>query len=229
MASSGTPMLFLPPRPPLALPNSGSVVLGRSRGCDLKLQTPDASRRHAEIVAVRSGYLLRDLASTNGTFLNGQRVEEQPLRPGDRIEIGRDLIVFCEVDPALDAPEIDDAGEAKTVMMERPALEECIRGNLAEIPPFAVLQILEMGKKTGVLEVDTDEGPGQLWLVDGEPVDASTKGQRGFEAAITLVNAVAGSFSFEPGRAAPERTIQASVTELLLEASRELDEGEAGS
>ena len=99
-----------------------------------------------------------------------------------------------------------------------------IRGDVAEIPPFAVLQILEMGRKTGVLQLETDDGPGSLWLCDGSPVQAETKSLRGFEAAMAVVNASAGQFAFEPSRAAPDCTIQASVTELLLEASRQLDE-----
>jgi pSer/pThr/pTyr-binding forkhead associated (FHA) protein len=218
-------MLFLPPHPPLPLPVEGSLVIGRSRGCDLTLRSLDASRRHAEIVSVANGYLIRDLGSTNGSFVNGDRIEEHTLRAGDRIEIGGDLLTFCEVDPALDAPETGDLDEARTRLMERPALGQCIQGSLAEIPPFAVLQMLEMGRKTGVLQVEGEGDAGQIWLTEGAPVHARTKHQVGFDAAVAIVNAASGQFSFEPNRATPERTIQASVTELLLEASRQLDEG----
>ena len=224
MVAAGTPMLFLPPRPPVPFPPGGGLVIGRSRSCDLPLASPDASRRHAEIVAVTGGHLIRDLGSTNGTFVNGKRVEEQRLRSGDRIEIGGELITFCAMMPGLEPSLTTDHGEAQTRLVERPALGECIRGDLAEIPPFAVLQILEMGRKSGVLELDTSRDPGRLWLVDGSPVHAETKTQKGFDAAVTLVGAADGRFSFEPSRAAPEHTIQASVTELLLEASRLLDE-----
>lgn len=225
MSHARTAMLFVPPRPPLALPAQGTLVLGRSKRCDLSIASPDASRRHAEIVGAEGGYLLRDLGSTNGTFVNGLRVQEHRLATGDRIEIGGDLVTFCEIDPALDAADAGEGGEAKTRLMERPALGECIQGSLAEIPPFAVIQMLEMGRKTGVLGVDEGEiGPGLLWLSNGAPVHAETKGQRGFDAAICIVNAGSGRFSFEPGRAAPEHTIRASTTELLLEASRQLDE-----
>ena len=223
MTARGTPMLFLPPQPPVALGKKGSLVIGRSRTCDLTLASPDASRRHAEIVTLASGYLVRDLGSTNGTWVNGERIEERPLRSGDRIEIGGDLMTFCVVDPALETADAS-AGEAKTMLMERPALGECIRGDLAEIPPFAVLQMLEMGRKTGVFQVETHEGTGRLWLGSGAPIHAETKTLRGFDAAVAIVHATTGRFSFEPNRAAPERTIQASVTELLLEASRQLDE-----
>ena len=94
-------MLFIPPLPPVALGPEGRVLLGRSRTCDITLASGDASRRHAEIVAAPGGYLIRDLCSTNGTFVNGESVQERQLRPGDRIEIGGDAITFCEV--AVDA------------------------------------------------------------------------------------------------------------------------------
>ena len=195
----------------------------RSRGCDLRLPSGDASRRHAEISATGEGYLLRDLGSTNGTFVNGQQVREHLLQPGDRIQIADSTITFCQVggDPEMSDPGCTDE---KTVLRERPAAGEVFQGDLAEIPTFAVLQILEMGRKTGVVQIECEEGVGRLWLVDGRPVHAETKSQMGFDAAMSLVNATAGRFSFEPETRSDETTIEATVTELLLEASRALDE-----
>jgi hypothetical protein len=115
--------------------------------------------------------------------------------------------------------------DAKTVLRERPVPGDVFRGDLAEIPTFAVLQILEMGRKTGVVQIECEEGVGRLWLVDGCPVQAETKSQKGFDAAMSLVNATTGRFSFEPEARPDEMAIEASVTELLLEASRVLDEG----
>ena len=218
-------MLFLPPLPPLQLRVGETVTIGRSRSCDLSLRSPDASRRHAEILLAASGWLVRDLDSTNGTFVNGERVGERALQPGDRIEIGSDAITYCEVGVELERVDASASGEAQTMAVERPALGESFQGSLAEIPSFALLQILEMGRKTGCLHTDTDDGPGRIWLDEGAPVHAETKLQRGFDAAISIVHAVAGRFRFEPALRAPERTIEASVTELLLEASRLLDEG----
>jgi hypothetical protein len=107
-----------------------------------------------------------------------------------------------------------------------PVPAECFRGDLREIPPFAVLQTLEMGRKTGLLRIDSELGPGRLWLGDGAPIHAETQSLRGFEAAIEIVGATSGSFTFEPGSIAAERTIDARVTDLLLEAARRLDEAD---
>jgi hypothetical protein len=153
--------------------------------------------------------------------VNGERIEQRELRPGDRLQIGANAVAFCQVSGGLDAP--DDA--AQTVLFERSLSGEVFRGDLAEIPPFAVLQILEMGRKTGLLRIDSDATPGKLWLRAGEPIHAETKNQVGFDAAVALVNATSGRFAFEPHAAPPAATIEASVTHLLLEASRQLDEG----
>jgi hypothetical protein len=209
----------------------GSVIVGRSRTCDLALPGADASRRHAEILGTSKGFRLRDLGSTNGTFVNGERVEDVELRPGDRIQIGDSTITFCRVEADVDGGS--EAHEAKTVIFERPVPTEddapergeAFHGVLAEIPPYAVLQILEMGRKTGLLEIDAEAGPGRLWLRDGAPIHAETKDQLGFDAAMPLVAATSGRFAFTPEFDSPDPTIDASITELLLESSRLIDEG----
>lgn len=62
--------------------------IGRDFDSDLALHDANVSRRHAEIVRRKNGFLLRDMGSTNGTFVNGQKVESLPLHPGDQIAIG---------------------------------------------------------------------------------------------------------------------------------------------
>ena len=217
-------MLFAPPQPPLTLPSDGSVIIGRSREADLRLADPDTSRRHAKIVCESGRCTVQDLVSTNGTWVNGSRVDEHLLKPGDRLEIGSQEIAFCvvEADPELVA---EPGEEAQTLFVERSTNPPAFRGELAEIPTFAVLQILELGRKTGVLQIDSDGASGRLWLQRGDPVHAQTKGQIGFDAAVALVNAETGRFGFEQGAVPPTRTIEATVTQLLLEASRLQDEG----
>ena len=90
-----------------------------------------------------------------------------------------------------------------------------------------MLQILELGRKTGLLAINASEDPGKLWLERGQPIHAETKQQVGFDAALSLVSAQSGRFVFEPLAELPDATIQASVTQLLLEASRLLDEADA--
>ena len=63
------------------------VVVGRHRWCDVRIASPRVSRRHCRLAVDRDGVLVRDLGSTNGTRINGRRVEEGVLRPGDELSI----------------------------------------------------------------------------------------------------------------------------------------------
>jgi hypothetical protein len=71
-----------------------SVVLGRSRECDVRVDDPNVSRRHAEVRQEGATYWLVDLDSTNGTELNGKRVSRAKLADGDRITVGSTEVVF---------------------------------------------------------------------------------------------------------------------------------------
>lgn len=71
------------------------VSIGRASDCSIPIKDRYLSRRHAEIISVNGSWLLKDLGSVNGTYLNGARVErDTPLRAGDRIRLGDTEIVF---------------------------------------------------------------------------------------------------------------------------------------
>lgn len=77
----------------------GETSIGRGQGVDLYLSDRGVSRTHVRIsVDLRGRLELFDLESTNGTFLNGERVVREPLRIGDRIRIGPDALL--ELQPA---------------------------------------------------------------------------------------------------------------------------------
>ena len=71
-----------------------AVVIGRGEECDLRLNHPDVSRRHARIQQVGAQFLIEDLQSTNGTFVNGAAVKIAELREGDLIQIGSTVLAF---------------------------------------------------------------------------------------------------------------------------------------
>jgi two-component system, cell cycle response regulator len=72
------------------------AVLGRAPDAELTIDDLAVSRKHAQIERGPDGFLVRDLHSTNGVFVNGVRVEAQALRDGDRIQIGTAAILkFC--------------------------------------------------------------------------------------------------------------------------------------
>jgi Protein of unknown function (DUF3662)/FHA domain len=88
---------------PRALLNSGGkrhqvppdgAVLGRSRDCEITIEDPNVSRRHAEIRLENGSWSIVDLGSTNGVEINGEKVDSARLEQGDRIVLGRTELVF---------------------------------------------------------------------------------------------------------------------------------------
>jgi len=74
----------------------GENRLGREPEAHVRLMSDKASRRHARILVDGSSAVLEDLDSKNGTRLNGTGIRSAVrLEPGDRIEIGREVLVFC--------------------------------------------------------------------------------------------------------------------------------------
>jgi len=71
-----------------------SIIIGRSPDSDIQLEDKAASETHALIDKEDGGFILRDLGSTNGTFLNREKISEAKLKSGDIIIIGRHLLLF---------------------------------------------------------------------------------------------------------------------------------------
>jgi hypothetical protein len=70
------------------------VVLGRSRECDIQVEDPNVSRRHAELRQEGASYWIVDLDSTNGIEVNGRRVKRAKLDPGDTFTVGSTDVTF---------------------------------------------------------------------------------------------------------------------------------------
>jgi adenylate cyclase len=90
------------------------LIVGRSVACDLSLNDPTVSRQHAEVDLAPGGegVRVRDLASTNGTFLNGQRVWDGVAPPGSRLAFGKVAFEVREEEPtAIVTPLLSNTGE----------------------------------------------------------------------------------------------------------------------
>lgn len=83
------------PQAGLTLPLGQPILIGRASDCQLLLDDDYVSTRHARISLGPAGYQLEDLGSTNGSFVNNQRISTPtPIGPSDTVRIGRTLIVL---------------------------------------------------------------------------------------------------------------------------------------
>src|SRR5262245_49967469 len=94
------------------VPLKNGFVLGRVAGCDLVIDDTKASRRHARIVVENDVVEIEDLGSSNGTLLNDKPVTRRLLRDGDRVQIGKTVIVFHEGEATVAAAPAAPGGAA---------------------------------------------------------------------------------------------------------------------
>lgn len=124
------------------------VTIGRATDADVCVEAdPTASRLHSAVERYRGGFVLRDLGSTNGTFLNGERlVGDRPLQPGDEIRVGASLFVFRALE------EGDVAGS--TVRGEAPpSVTKREREVLVELCRPLIDQSVAFGRPATVAEI----------------------------------------------------------------------------
>lgn len=127
-------------------PLSGdSVTLGRAKDCDIVLPERQVSRHHARIEHDATGYVLRDLGSKNGTFVNGEPVRGQPyrLRDGDEIELATVLqlgFVAGEATlPLADISATDPISLKDEIQLNRAARQVCYGRQILD-PPLSPAQ-----------------------------------------------------------------------------------------
>ncbi|XZE43853.1 ATP-binding protein [Pirellulaceae bacterium SH467] len=98
----------------------GVKRIGRDSQCEIHLSDSETSRHHAVIEFREGQYWIRDLGSSNGTFVNDQRVSESKLTSGDRIQIGKQMLLFVrkirrskilDGEVAIVPPSVEDASQ----------------------------------------------------------------------------------------------------------------------
>ncbi len=123
------------------------IFLGRSAECEVPIPSALVSRRHAKISIAEGGYVLEDLGSSNGTFLNGNRIQKNELRDGDKITIGNSEIMLLIDDyHTLLEPDLSfddsDATVIGTLDVGAPSTEE------SDMPDSAVAKRLRTRLET---------------------------------------------------------------------------------
>ena len=140
---------------------TGEVIIGRTEDCQIILQDPSISRKHAKVVVDKTGVRVLDLKSKNGTKLNGTQIMEAVLKNGDRLHLGKFQITFTDALESRvilddDRPLSDEAGtiirsvgELARLLDEAPELKDPT--DQKPIPA----DVEEIGKANRILKVLT--------------------------------------------------------------------------
>ncbi|HEY2903172.1 MAG TPA: DUF4388 domain-containing protein [Polyangia bacterium] len=205
------------------------IVIGRSSDLDMVLVEDMVSRKHAKITTDEKVVAIQDLGSTNGTFVNGEKIRKVDLKDGDRILIGTSIIKLVYVDGELTHSLSEtEARSRMAVTANKKPPTRSMSGSIEEIPLPDLLQLLSTSRKSGVLVVRSDGGVGKLYMRKGQIYFASiddsfNMGPR--KAIFRMLSWAQGFFELEPPdeRAVLEE-LQDSTEGLLMEGMRQLDE-----
>jgi hypothetical protein len=132
------------------------IVIGRSGELDMVLVEDMVSRKHAKINTNAGKITIEDLGSTNGTFVNGEKIKHARLKEGDRILIGTSILRLVQQDPSHNVDEgavRQNLEEAAVAHAARSGKTSSMAGSIQEIPLPDLLQLFHTAKKAGVLVV----------------------------------------------------------------------------
>ncbi len=126
-----------------------TTVIGRGENCDLRVPLLNVSRRHCELSIGPKAVKVKDLASSNGTYVNNNRVNETALKPGDRLAIGP-VVFTLQVDGQPDqikpvvAKGYDAAkpGNDLDQVVAQPGASSLAEAQEEELDPISALEAL---------------------------------------------------------------------------------------
>jgi pSer/pThr/pTyr-binding forkhead associated (FHA) protein len=134
------------------------IIIGRSSDLDMVLVEDMVSRRHAKITTTDAEITIQDVGSTNGTFVNGEKIAGRArLSEGDRILVGTSIIKVVQVN---DAAAATTEAEARRKLEAGAARHSSTAGRpmsgvIEEIPLPDLLQLLSTSRKSGVLSMSS--------------------------------------------------------------------------
>ena len=210
------------------LPPNSEIVVGRSSDLDMVLVEDMVSRRHAKISVNGDTVTIQDLGSTNGTFVNGERIERMNLTDGDRVLIGTSIIKLVTTDGPAPAQPIPKKRLEEVAAGRRTNQVRSMSGAIDEVPLPDLLQLFGSSRKTGVLVIKTDTDVGKVYLERGAIVFATINDSEllGPEKSIhRILSWRHGTFYMEPMERIDLPTrIDLSTEAALMEGMRILDE-----
>lgn len=212
------------------IPDDGELIIGRASDLDLVLVEDMVSRKHSKMVASDGTLSITDLGSTNGTFVNGEKIRRTELKKNDRILIGTSIIkVIAAGDMTVDSPtDPDGLREMMEDLAGRAPESSTMSGDLEEVPLPDLLQLFATNKKSGVLTI-TGARRGKVYIKAGQlqhAVIGSDPSMPPMKAICRMVGWDEGSFHMEDWDASKElpESFDQSTESILMEAMRQQDE-----
>jgi pSer/pThr/pTyr-binding forkhead associated (FHA) protein len=107
--------------------------VGRAAGNEIQLAYPSVSSRHCIFILSGPDVVVRDLNSSNGTYVNGERIAEIILRPGDVIQVG---VVEMKFEPGIKRPKLSSTNSSAPVETKKNS-QPILSGSTVRLPDYA--------------------------------------------------------------------------------------------
>jgi pSer/pThr/pTyr-binding forkhead associated (FHA) protein len=206
------------------------IVVGRSSDLDMVLVEDMVSRKHARIAMQQDQIWIEDLGSTNGTFVNGEKIKRARLKEGDRVLIGTSILKVIAGDataPTKNENEVKQSLE-NVAAARRTSQARTMSGAIDEVPLPDLLQLFGTSKKSGVLVVRTDDDVGKIFLRKGNiyyVLINDLDDVPPLKSIYRMLSWQHGLFDLDPPdeREFPNE-INVTVQEVLMEGLRQMDE-----
>lgn len=139
------------------------TVIGRREDCDLRIPLGEISRKHCRLIKNGESLRVEDLGSSNGTYHNGQRVQEAVIQPGDTIQVGSIAFVVQidgapadeEMHPVLTGEAAESSGAPVQPAPSGGAGETGVQPG--EFDPMAILENADSRIDSNTLAVDLEQ------------------------------------------------------------------------
>ncbi len=185
------------------------VLIGRVPACDILIVDTEVSREHAMIVTDGGSPTLVDLGSRNGTFVNGERVERVPLRPGDTFTISGSEFAFDRAAPISTSPVLSSrfgsianaSSSTREVASAKPSPDKDTSRSLAAVGADAA-EAVSVSRPTVRLEA-AGSAPLDKKTVQLQAVDEGAATEDEFSLRRTMKLPAAGA----PEADAPDRKL----------------------
>src|SRR5215472_3406717 len=203
------------------------IVVGRSSDLDMVLVEDMVSRKHARIAMQNDQIWIEDLGSTNGTFVNGEKIKRARLKEGDRVLIGTSILKLIAGDGSTDSTDAKIQLES-VAAARRTSQARTMSGSIEEVPLPDLLQLFGTSKKSGVLVIRTEDDVGRIYMRKGliyYAVINDLDDVPALKSIFRMLTWQKGLFDLDPPdeREFPNE-INVSVQEILMEGLRQLDE-----
>jgi pSer/pThr/pTyr-binding forkhead associated (FHA) protein len=208
------------------LESGKEFVVGRASNTDMVLMEDMVSRKHAKIAVTGDEILIQDLGSTNGTFVNGEKVKQAKLKDGDRVLIGTSILKLVRQEapgvPTMRAQEpARSSQEAVSTLRPR-----SLQGDISEQGLPSLVQLLVTSKQSGVLTI---QGPrtGRLFFREGHLLQSTVDGAgplSGKKALYRIFTWAQGGFMLESLPGEVQREFDEPTEMIVADALKQSEE-----